>query len=233
MTGASRPSPRIVALVPMRHGSERVRGKNHRVFAGRPLYHHVVGALLDCPRISEVVIDTDSPDIQEDAARVFPSVRLLERPQHLRGGHVSMNDVIVNAVGQLDADLYLQTHSTNPLLSAASIEAMITRFLAARGTHDSLFSVTRHQKRLWTADCTPLNHDPSLLRRTQDLQPVYEENSCVYLFSRRLILEKHNRIGEQPLLFELDPVEAWDIDEEYEFIVAERLYEWLAHGRSR
>jgi CMP-N-acetylneuraminic acid synthetase len=89
---------------------------------------------------------------------------------------------------------------------------------------DSLFSVTRRQARFWTADGKAVNHDPARLLRTQDLSPLLEENSCLYLFSRAGLLRYGNRIGERPLMFEMDPREAWDIDEESDFEIAELLF---------
>jgi len=217
-------NPGIVALVPMRHHSERVPGKNYRPFAGRPLYHHIVDSLLACPLIREVVVDTDSPDIKKDASSHFPQVLLLDRPQHLRAGMVPMNDVLLHDVAQIEADYYLQTHSTNPLLRSETIVDAIESFLASRPAHDSLFSVTRVQTRLWDSEGRAINHDPSILLRTQDLPPVYEENSCLYIFTRRTLESRGNRIGERPLLFVIDRTEAWDIDEELDFRVAEFLY---------
>jgi CMP-N-acetylneuraminic acid synthetase len=215
---------RIVALVPMRHHSERVPGKNYRPFAGRPLYHHIVGSLLACPLIAKVVIDTDSPAIMEDARQHFPEVRLIERPEHLTGGTVPMNDVLRHDVTQVQADYYLQTHSTNPLLRADTVTRAIQRFLDSYLVYDSLFSVTRVQTRLWDGLARAINHNPAILLRTQDLPPVYEENSCLYIFKRKTLENRHNRIGERPLLFEIDRIEAWDIDEELDFRVAEFLY---------
>jgi CMP-N-acetylneuraminic acid synthetase len=119
---------RIAALVPMRHQSERVPGKNYRDFAGKPLYHHIVSRLLALPSISEVVINTDSPVIMSDAARHFPQVRLLERPKWLTAGTVPMNDVLLYDVGQVKADFYLQTHSTNPLLRLETIHQAVEQF---------------------------------------------------------------------------------------------------------
>lgn len=213
---------RVAAIVPMRHSSERVPGKNYRVLGDRPLYHHVVGMLLDVPEIDEVVIDTDSDFIMEDARAAFPTVRLLERPEHLRAGEIPMNDVLLNTVGQLEADLFLQTHSTNPFLRAATVSAALRQLIAST-QHDSLFTVTRIQARLWTADGAPLNHDPSVLLRTQDLPPVYLENSCGYVFTREVLETRGNRIGEHPMMFEIDPSEAVDIDEERDFALAEQL----------
>jgi CMP-N-acetylneuraminic acid synthetase len=220
---ADRRAPGVVAIVPMRHASERVPGKNFRPIAGRPLYHHVVETLLSCPAVAEVVIDTDSPLILDEAARVFPGVRLRERPPHLRGGEVPMNEVLLDAVARLDGDVFLQTHSTNPLLRAATVAGAVVALMAARPDHDSLFSVTRRHVRLWDAHGRPLNHDPARLERTQDLAPILEENSCLYVFPRAVLEARRNRIGERPLLFEIDAVEAWDIDEEEDFRVAELL----------
>ena len=90
--------------------------------------------------------------------------------------------------------------------------------------YDSLFSVTKVRTRLWDSLARPINHNPAILLRTQDLPPVYEENSCIYIFTRNTLESRHNRIGERPLMFEIDPIEAWDIDEELDFHIAEILY---------
>lgn len=215
---------RIAAIVPMRHSSERVKGKNYRDFAGKPLYRHVIESLLACDAITEVVIDTDSPVILEDAAKHFPTVTLLERPEHLRAGEIPMNDVLLNTINQLDADFFLQTHSTNPLLSAASVRKGVDIFLKNYPIYDSLFTVTRWQTRLWDQLARAVNHNPNILLRTQELPPIYEENSCMYIFSKAILERKHNRIGDRPYLLEIPKEEAQDIDVEIEFQIAEFLF---------
>lgn len=211
----------FAAIVPMRHYSERVKGKNFRMFDGLPLYHHIVRTLLDCSEIGKVMIDTDSDWILQDAQANFPSVMRYVRPEHLRDGMISMNDVLLNSVKQLDSDFYLQTHSTNPLLRVESISSAIQEFSRKLPDYDSLFSVTRLQTRLWDAHQQPVNHNPSELIRTQDLEPLFEENSCIYLFSKESLTQNGNRIGRRPLLFELDRLEALDIDTETDFQLAE------------
>jgi CMP-N-acetylneuraminic acid synthetase len=212
----------VVAFVPMRHSSERVPGKNYRPFNGRPLFHHIVDTLLHVPQVSTVVIDTDSPTVMEQCAEHFPTVRCIERPEWLLGGEVPMTDVLRYDASQVPSDWYLQTHSTNPLLTAATIERAIGTLESSLDRYDSLFSVTRLQTRLFDADGRPMNHDPRVLLRTQDLPPVYEENSNIYVFSRQLI-EQGRRFGDRPLLFEIDRIEASDIDEEHDFVLAEML----------
>ncbi len=224
-------TPRVVALVPMRHASERVPGKNYRCLGERPLFRHIVDTLLSCSLISEVVVDTDSPIILEGLSKDLPEVRLIERPEHLRASDVPMNEVLLHDAALVQADFYLQTHSTNPLLRAATVERAIHTFLESLTDHDSLFSVSELRARLWDELARPINHDPAVLLRTQDLPPVYEENSSLYLFSGKTLLTRRNRIGERPLLFEIDRAEAWDIDDELDFQIAELLY--AARSRAR
>lgn len=218
---------RIVAIVPMRHESKRVPGKNYRLFGDRPLYHHIIESLSRVSAITQVVIDTDSDLIRADTARHFPQVKVLIRPSHLRDDTVPMNDVLMNTVQQVDADFYLQTHSTNPLLSNSTISDGIQRFLASYPMYDSLFGVTRLQTRLWDSLGRAINHNPAILLRTQDLPPVFEENSCLYLFTRQTLEQMHNRIGLRPMMLEISKREAVDIDEEIDFAIAESMYRSL------
>ena len=214
---------KIAALVPMRHHSERVPGKNYRPLAGKPLYRHILDTLLQCPEIGEVVIDTDSPVIIDGLRSDYPQVVVVERPEHLRAGTMPMNEILLHDTSLVQADLYLQTHSTNPLLKASTVSCAIRALVDQFPAYDSLFSVTRVQTRLWDQLARPINHNPAILLRTQDLPPVFEENSCLYLFTRQTLEVRRNRIGERPLLYEIPASEAWDIDEELDFTITNLL----------
>jgi CMP-N-acetylneuraminic acid synthetase len=213
----------ITALVPMRHHSQRIPGKNFRPLAGKPLFHHIIGSLLACPELSQVVVDTDSQPIIDGLQQHFPTVTILERPGYLRGDAVSMNEILVYDVSQVDADYYLQTHTTNPLLQSSTISRAIQSLLENTPEYDSLFSVTRRQVRLWDQLGRAINHNPAILLQTQDLPPIYEENSCIYIFTRQNLTSRLNRLGERPLMFAMDSAEAWDIDEELDFSITEFL----------
>ncbi len=162
---------KIVALVPMRHHSQRVPGKNYRPLAGKPLFHHIIETLLACPEINEIVVDTDSRPVIEGLQTHFPSVRVLERPEHLRADATPMNEILAYDTGQVPADFYLQTHTTNPLLRSNTISRGLQKFLASYPAYDSLFSVTRLQTRLWDQLGRAINHNPAILLQTQDLPP--------------------------------------------------------------
>jgi CMP-N-acetylneuraminic acid synthetase len=214
---------KIVALVPMRHHSQRVPGKNYRVLAGKPLFHHIIETLLAVPEINQIVVDTDSEQVVDGLKRHFPSVMLINRPEHLRADDVPMNEILIHDTGQVQADFYLQTHSTNPLLKAESISKAIQLLLTNYPKYDSLFSVTRLQTRLYDQHGNAINHNPNELIQTQDLPPVYEENSCIYIFTRENLLANKHRISDKPLMFEIDSAEAWDIDEELDFAICDFL----------
>jgi len=219
--------PAVCALVPMRHASQRVPGKNFRLLGGKPLYRHIVDALIASGRIDRIAVDTDSPVIADDIAVIYPGkVEVIERPQHLTAPRIPMNDIVKHDIGILGGELFLQTHATNPLLKPATIARAVDRFvdLLDEGEHDSLFSVTRRHVRLWDKKCRAVNHDPNVLLQTQDLPAIFEENSCIYLFTAGSLLETARRIGLRPAMFEVDPLEAIDIDEESDFLVAEAVY---------
>jgi CMP-N-acetylneuraminic acid synthetase len=132
--------------------------------------------------------------------------------------------VLLNDVNQIEADFYVQTHSTNPLLRPETISRAVDALLTSYPAYDSLFTVTRLQARLWDQLGRAINHNPDVLLRTQDLPPVYEENSNLYVFTGQSLRARRNRIGERPLMFEITAIEATDIDEELDFLVAEFLF---------
>lgn len=218
---------KIIALVPMRHHSERVPGKNYRPLAGKPLFHHILNTLRAVPELDGILVDTDSPVILSGLEEHFPDVQVISRPTDLCGDAVSMNEILIHDTGIIGADYYLQTHSTNPLLRSETVRSAIQTFIANIPEYDSLFGVTRLQRRLWDQLGRPINHNPQVLLRTQDLPPIFEENSCIYIFSRETLISRRNRLGERPLMFEIPSIEAWDIDEELDFTIVDTLFQQL------
>lgn len=212
----------VIGVIPMKGHSERVPGKNLRPIAGRPLFHWITDALLEAAMVDEVLIDTDSDQIASAVTEAFPEVILHRRPKHLHGDFVPMHDIVAHIANTVDHDHLLQTHSTNPLLTPHTIDRAIETFLE-NGDHDSLMSVTAWKSRFYFPDGRPVNHDPTELIRTQDLQPLLEENSNIYIAPTSLIRETGLRVGKKPVLFEVDPGESVDIDEQLDFELAEFL----------
>lgn len=213
----------VTALVPIKDHSERVPGKNFRDFCGKPLYQHIVQTLDRTYAVDQILIDTDSDRVIREAPGLSPKVRVLERPAELRGDAVSTNKLFAYDLAQTQADIYLQTHATNPLLRSETIAKALRLFVDSDERHDSLFSVNRFQSRFYTHDCRPVNHDPEVLIPTQDLKPVYEENSCIYVFTKESFAKRQRRIGLKPQIFPTPQIESIDIDDEFTFRLAELL----------
>lgn len=212
----------FTALIPLKEHSLRVPGKNLRLIAGRPLFHWVCLALRNSESVGTIAIDTDS-DTVEAAVRDFDNgISILRRPEQLQGDDVSVNLLIEWQMSQLPGDRFLQTHATSPLLSAETLDAGISAF-DRDDAHDSLFTVTRHQVRMYHADGRPINHNPDELLQTQDLPPVYEENSCFYVFTRQSFAAANRRIGLNPMMYEIGYPDDVDIDEETDFKRADYL----------
>ena len=218
MSSFSAPSndrPRIVALLPMKLNSVRVTGKNFREFCGKPLFRWILDSLLEINEISQVIINTDARDLLRDNGLVNgPKVLIRDRRPEICGDLVSMNSVIADDIANVKADIYVMTHTTNPLLSPATISEAISQFIKSSSSSniDSLFSVNKLQTRFYTAMCTPINHDPSNLIPTQDLEPWFEENSNLYIFTSQSFMASKARIGIKPMLFESPRLESIDID---------------------
>lgn len=229
------PRRSLVALLPMKANSVRVPSKNFRPLAGKPLFRWILDTLLAMPEIDAVVINTDARQILADNGLVDGEggrVIIRDRKPEICGDLVSMNLVLADDVRNISADAFLMTHTTNPLLSAATMSAAVAAYRAGveDGTADSLFTVNKHQTRFYRADASPVNHDPQNLIPTQDLEPWFEENSNAYIFSGESFLGTNARIGSRPIMFETPKLESVDIDGPEDWALAEALALQI-HGR--
>jgi len=222
---------KVTVLLPMKGHSERVPNKNMRFFSGKPLYHCVAKILEKSEMVDTIIINTDSTIIAEDAVKNFSKVKILERPKEICGDMVSMNSIIGYDIKYSDNEHLLQTHSTNPLLSLKTLHSAIKKYFEFQSEYDSLFSVTKFQTRMYWDSGKPVNHNPGELLRTQDLPPLFEENSNIYIFSKESFIQSgNNRIGLKPQMFPMEKLGVIDIDDEEDFIIAELLYNLKQEG---
>lgn len=207
----------------MKAHSERVPGKNMRLLHGRPLFHWIINALNSSGVISEIIINTDSDEITANAKQHF-DVTIHMRPDYLLDIQSDEpNQIMAYDLEHTVGEYFIQSHSTNPLVTGETIKTAVETFFANAGQYDSLFSVTPLQTRLYDAHFNALNHDPDKLIKTQKLPIIYEENSCIYVFSRKSFIQNKNRIGAKPYFFGINRHEAVDIDDEYDFLLADAM----------
>lgn len=214
----------LSALVPIKGYSKRVPNKNFRMLTDKPLYKHILNTLSKSKLIDEIYIDTDVKD-KFDLSD-YNNVQIIDRPEELMGDMVPVNALIQHDLTIVKADIILQTHTTNPFLTVKTVDKCIKKFQDER--LDSLFTVTPHYKRFWNGECEPINHNPNELLRSQDLPPLYEDNSCVYLFTRDFFGKYGVRMNKKSKMFILnEKEETIDIDTNFDWRVAECLAERL------
>ena len=204
-----------VALLPMKANSQRIPGKNFLKLGGKPLFRWILDTLCEVDEIDKIVINTDARAILEKHD-LFEDERVIirDRKTSLCGDLVSMNRIIADDIVAAPANTYLMTHTTNPMLSSNTIKEAISLYRSAVKDKiaDSLFTVNKLQTRLYREDASPLNHDPERLIQTQDLEPLFEENSNLYIFSQKSFLGSGARIGRNPIMLPMNALEAVDID---------------------
>ncbi|MFD0859905.1 acylneuraminate cytidylyltransferase family protein [Roseovarius aquimarinus] len=208
----------------MKLNSQRVSGKNFRDLRGRPLFRWILESLLAIDEIDEIIINTDARQmLAQKGLADGPRLRIRDRKPELCGDAISMNRILADDLEAVEAGCYVMTHTTNPMLTPRTIRAALARYRdgMARGTADSLFTVTKVQARFYRADGSAVNHDPQNLIQTQDLEPWYEENSNLFIFSRRSFAATGARIGRAPILHEMSKLEAIDIDTPEDWALAE------------
>jgi len=213
--------PEVTAIVPIKDHSERLPGKNFREFNGRPLYHWILDTLESVEQIDRIIVNTDAEEIIEAGPDIF-DVEVSVRPERLRDDEVTTN-IIRYEIDRTESDYYLHTYCTCPLLTGETISDAIDEFVNSADT-DSLLPVTKHQKRFYDAEFNPINHDPHDLSPSQDLSPVYEDNSVLFMYTPETFEKTGHRIGNNPLPFEIPEQEAVEIDHLSEFQLAEALH---------
>ena len=221
---------KLVALLPMKANSERVRGKNFREMAGKPLYRWILDSLLKLPEVDLVVINTDAEHIlREQGLGNLDRVLIRQRKPEICGDFVSMNLVLADDIANVKSQAYIMTHTTNPLLKSETIKKCIDAYQSGvrNKTHDSLFTVTKRQTRFYDENVKAINHDPKNLIRTQDLPPYFEENSNLYIFSEDSFKKADARIGLKPMMFETPKIESYDIDDPEDWTMTEAMALYL------
>ena len=206
---------KIVAFVPMKLNSERVKNKNIKEFDnGKPLCSYILNTLKKVKNIDEIYVYCSDEKIKKYIPK---GVKYLKRSEELDGQKVKINEVLKAFANDVDADYYLLTHATAPFISKETIEKGVE--VIKEGKYDSVLSVSKIQEFLWK-DGKPFNYSLDSIPRTQDLEPLYAETCGLYIYSKDLILKQNRRIGDNPYLLEVSKIEALDIDTEDDFFVS-------------
>ncbi len=206
----------MIAILPLRKNSKRLKNKNIKKINGKPLFEFILKNLKNSKLVSKIVVTTDYK-----LKINHPKINILKRPKKLCG-NCNMNMVIDHVINNFEDKNYIQVHATSPLVKSGTIDKAIKFFLQNKN-YDSLFSVTKIKKRFWNSKNKPYNHKLSTAPTTQILKELFEENSGFYIFNKNVFKKKLNRIGYKPKLFEISKLEGFDIDDNQDFQIVKKL----------
>ena len=211
----------IIAILPLRKGSKRIKNKNFKKLNGKPLCYWIISNLLKSKKIKKIIISTDYSIIKFKNL-INNRVLFYKRPKQL-STNCSMNLVIKDVLEKYNFNNFVQVHATSPNLNYLTIDKAINFYLRNYKKYDSVFSVTPIKKRLWGKNLLPINHNLNETPTTQNLKVIYEENSAFYIFNRKSFSLNNNRIGKKPKAFPIPLEESFDIDTKEEFKLLEKI----------
>lgn len=213
---------KTVAVVPMKLNNRRLPQKNTKCFTnGKPLCYYILSTLLAVEGIDEVYVYCSNPDIKEF---IPEGVKYLQRSSLFDTDTTKMNEILLAFSNEVEADVYVMTHTTAPFISKASIEKGINA--VKEEGFDSAFAAKKLQDFLWK-DGKPFNYKLDSIPRTQDLDPLFEETSGFYIYKADVIKTMNRRIGNSPKIIEVSEIESIDIDEYDDFLIADAVFNYL------
>lgn len=208
---------KTVAIMPIKLINERCPGKNTRMLGAKPLLQWELDSLKKTGLCDSINVFCSS----EDVVPYLPDgVRFVQRPQYLDLPTSNFTQIFTCFMEQEEADIYVYAHATAPFITVETMRQCIEAVKS--GEYDSAFCALKLQDYLWQ-DGEPLNFDATNLPRTQDLMPIYEETSGVYVFTKDVFTKYHRRVGKKPYIKEVSFKEAVDIDNPEDFSLAEAL----------
>ncbi|MCI9078416.1 MAG: acylneuraminate cytidylyltransferase family protein [Lachnospiraceae bacterium] len=210
---------KTVALIPVKMSSKRVPGKNIKLFFdGTPLMSFIQRTCLESNLINEVYVYCSDDTVKE---YILSGVRFLKRPPFLDADTVNANDIIREFIKSVDADIYVNAHTTSPFAKTKTIDDCISK--VSSGVYDSAFCAENIKTFMWSGG-KAVNFNPDHFPRTQDLPDIYGETSIAYVFTKESFLKNNRRLGEKPYIKEVGKIEAIDIDYPEDFEIANAVY---------
>lgn len=202
----------IVAIIPIKKKSKRVKGKNFRLINKRPLYKYLLAKLKRC-NFSKIYVDTDSQEIKNYCQKM--NYNVIDRISSLATNEANGNDLLNYHGKIIKADFYFQLFITSPLLKIKTINDCI-KVLVNERKHDSILTVKKIYTWFWFNN-KPVNYKPKVLPRSQDAKPIIMESTGLYGITKKSLKKNKCRIGNNPFFFEISEEESIDLDNEKDF----------------
>ena len=238
MSAAGEKTPRAIAFVPARSGSERVPGKNVRPLAGHPLLAYAIETARQSGVFERIVLSTDSEEIA-DVGRAYGADVPFLRPAEYATSTSPDIEWLRYTVERLEEsyDLFAIVRATNPFRGPATVRRGFEQLLATPEA-DSIRAVElvkQHPGKMWVLEDDGRTMRPILDQshldvawhagQFQALPPVYVQNSALEIAWTRVVSETGTREGRVLAPFFTEGYEGLNVDDEEDWQRAERLLE--------
>ena len=212
---------KLVAVIPVRKGSQRVKNKNLKKFADTNLLTFKIETLKKVKRIDKIIINTDS----EEAIKIAKkhNVEYKKREDYYASSECTNSEFWSHIAENTKSEFIIFTNCTSPLIKVETYDEIIDSFDISYPTHDSVNTVSELKEYLYLNQ-KPLNFNPDKAPNSQDLPNVIKLNFAVNIIRRNTMFKKKSLVGYKPSFYSLNDVESLDINTSYEFEYAEFLY---------
>jgi CMP-N-acetylneuraminic acid synthetase len=202
----------------IKNKSYRIDSKNFIPICGRPLWTILTEELS---QISDFYIDTDSPKVIDHCLQNYSNVHTYTREQHFidmenditnkQSPALLMTKNFLNRYVKSDEEIIVLTHITSPFLKKETV--LEASKLIEKDEYEFVHSVTSRKDFAWLSSVdNPINFDPKIVQRTQDLDEIIFSNGAFFIFKKKNFMKYNNRLGKNNFLFKLDRIQGIEID---------------------
>jgi len=217
---------RIVAVIPIRTGSQRVKNKNLRPFANTTLLDNKIKTLLEVKELDGIIVNTNSDELIERVGQQYANTKVKgHRREDFYASSECSGSEFFQHLGQVtDTDVFVYAPCTSPFIKPTTISQCIQLFLKEQGKEcDCVSTVSSVKEFLWL-DGKAINYNPQNAPNSQDLPNIMALNFGCTVTSKDSLVANRNIIGKKPKFIIDSDIEAIDIDTPLDFYIAEQLY---------
>ena len=212
---------KIVAVIPVREGSQRVKNKNFKSFCGKNLLIHKIDILKKVKNLDQIIVNTDTDKAISIAKK--KNVSYYKRDKYFASSKCTNSEFWSNVASTTESKYILFTHCTNPIISVRTYEKSIKSFFSNKQSFNSLNSVSDVKEFLFL-NKKPLNFKLNKAPNSQDLPNIFKLNFAISILETDYMRRKKTLIGSKPFFYKLDQIEGHDINTKYEFEFAKYLF---------
>jgi len=214
----------LTAVVPVRKNSQRVKNKNFKNFNKKNLLIHKIEKLKKIKLFDQIIVNTDSNEAIKIAKKM--NVSYHKRDSYYASSNCSNSDFWKHIAKNTLSEYIFFTNCTSPLIKINTYEKIINKFQKIKKTHNSLNTVNLVKDFLFL-NRKSINFDQKKTPNSQDLPNIYRLNFAVNIISSNMMFKRKSLVGSTPFFFELDEIEGFDIDTNFQFDYAQFMHKKL------